>query len=236
MAYRNRSKRAKRPAYRRKRYTGKRSRSVKNYTKPDGWHREKINYQQELVVSAATGSYRADCTISWFRTKPNASGAIYPCGSATNTYQFLQCLNMYKEYQVVGFRLKYTPFALGIMNDIDTRIRPMSVGTQMMFAGPESYPLEDNKITPALDFKQYDFQKPFKRYYHVAKWGEKHEINWRNTAEAWTNTYGDLTPDCKTQVSVVTDGIKEDYSIGQIQVTYYFRFRSRQSDVFLPPN
>lgn len=72
--------------------------------------------------------------------------------------------------------------------------------------------------------------KPFKRYYHLSRWGKGREINWRTTTSASTNVYGNATPECLTCLQVDTVGIGVGTAVAAVRVTYYVKFKARKRD------
>lgn len=72
--------------------------------------------------------------------------------------------------------------------------------------------------------------KPFKRYYHVSKWARGVDIGWRTCANAIANVYGNNTLDCITSFNLTTVGFVNGGLVGSIRVTYYAKFKDRQSD------
>lgn len=107
--YRKSSKRRSVP--RRRKSTFKRRRTAK-YSRPDGYHNEKVTYRQYLA--AQTGENQGDCLFiaTWLKALQNAgsAGKAQSVAAYGNTdKQFMQCATMYREYRVTGLCFKYTP-------------------------------------------------------------------------------------------------------------------------------
>lgn len=100
----------------------------------------------------------------------------------------------------------------------------------MDIEGPIAVPTPLSQFRAALDSKEYDPMKPFKRYYHISRWAKGREINWRTTVNASANTYGNATPECLTCLQVDTVGYGVGDAIGAVRVTYYAKFKARQRD------
>lgn len=83
-------------------------------------------------------------------------------------------------------------------------------------------------IRGSIDYKTYDPKRPFKRYYHIAKWASSKEIDWRTTASAMTNAYAD-TIDSQTLIRMETLNAQNNLILGRVTVTYYIDFRGRTS-------
>lgn len=80
--YRIRKRRyAKKKTYRRKRLF-KRMRKMRNYTKADGGHLEKITKNIPLVVSGA--AQFAQCTVNWMATGASMAEEVFFTGGGVN--------------------------------------------------------------------------------------------------------------------------------------------------------
>lgn len=87
---------------------------------------------------------------------------------------------MFRSYKITGMKLEYRPHFFSIGTS-DVSIKSITVGTKMDIEGAIAVPVPLAEFRASLDAKQYDPMKPFKRYYHVARWAKGREINWRTT-------------------------------------------------------
>jgi len=136
---------------------------------------------------------------------------------------------MFKAYKVIGLKLEYRPFFFSAGGGAGLAMKSINVGTTMDVVGAYAMPPAFNTYRASLDFKEFDPQRPFKRYYHIAKWASGKEINWRTTAEANVNAYGNATPDCVTNMSLDCNGFAAGNPIGSVRATWYVKFKERQS-------
>lgn len=108
-------------------------------------------------------------------------------------------------------------------------VKGISCGTYMNYSGvalPNPLPLVNWR--GAKDFKVFDSNKPFKRYYNINKWNRLNDISWRETADAITNTYAWDYSDCVTCLQADTIGLP-GVALGVFKITYYCLFKSRRS-------
>lgn len=85
------------------------SRSRSKYSRPDGYHSEKIVYNQTMKVRS-DGS--AQFYFTWIKALANGGvdGFSQSVAAPVNTdKQFVQCATMYREYRVTGVKFKYSP-------------------------------------------------------------------------------------------------------------------------------
>jgi len=133
---------------------------------------------------------------------------------------------MFREYKITGVKLEYRPYFFSAGTD-NLFMKAITCGTKMAINGIQAVPVPLFDFRASLDAKTYDPQRPFKRYYHVSKWGSQHEINWRNSADALLNVYGNASPDCMTCMELDCGGYADGALIGSVMVTYFVKFRSR---------
>lgn len=108
-------------------------------------------------------------------------------------------------------------------------LKGISCGTYMNYSGaPFANPFPLPNWRGARDFKVYDANKPFKRYYHVGKWNKWNDISWRETSDAIVNNYGWDFSDCTTCMQCDTIGLP-GVALGVFKLTYYCLFKSRRS-------
>lgn len=100
----------------------------------------------------------------------------------------------------------------------------------MDIEGAIAVPTSLQNFRAALDSKEYDPQKPFKRYYHIGRWAKGRDINWRTCFNASNNSYGNATPECLTCLQIDTVGYGVGDAIGAVRVTYYAKFKARDKD------
>jgi len=136
---------------------------------------------------------------------------------------------MFKSYKVMGLKLEYRPYFFSSGPNAIS-LRSLAVGTTMDVVGAYALPAPRNTYRAALDFKEYNPQRAFKRYYHIARWASGKEINWRTTREATANAYGNNTPDCVTNVNMDVSRFAAGTPIGIIKATWYVKFKERNSD------
>lgn len=219
-----RTKRAKKRVMKRKRNIGKR-RSGRSNTRPDGTYSEKLTYETELYVQGNQATF----ACHWARTKPSAGTEQFPMGSTTGNAQFKQCAGMFRSYKITGMKLQYRPYFYSA-GTADIVIKAITCGTKMDINAAQAVPVPLYDFRASLDAKTYNPQRGFSRFYHISKWASGKEINWRNTAEALTDTYGDATPDCMTCFEVDTIGLNDGFLMGSVLVTYYVKFKGRTND------
>lgn len=136
---------------------------------------------------------------------------------------------MFKSYKITGLKLEYRPYFFGL-GASDVVMREIICGTKMAIDGVQPVPVPLSEFRASLDAKSYDPMKPFKRYYHVSKWARGVDIGWRTCANAVANVYGNNTLDCMTSFNLTTVGFANGGLVGSIRVTYYAKFKDRQSD------
>ena len=107
-------------SYRKKRTYAKRRRTTKFWSKKrtfnrkfaraDGYHKEKISYQDIMVVQNNTASYY----VNWLKPRdldPATAAGVYQAVTGTNNQnlQFAQCYGMYREFRVKGLKIEFRP-------------------------------------------------------------------------------------------------------------------------------
>lgn len=127
---------------------------------------------------------------------------------------------MFRSYRINGMKIQYRPYFFSATQN-DLVLKAINVGTKMDISAAQVVPVPLPEYRAALDARVYDPTKPFKRYYHVRKWASGKEINWRDTSQALTNTYGNATPDCMTCFEMDTVGVANGALMGSVMVTYY---------------
>lgn len=108
-------------------------------------------------------------------------------GSLANNPQFFQCQSMFREYAVSSLKIEYRPVHYQ-PSTLDLRKGTILCGTSMDTLN--AYPCPIDTYRAALDFKQYDSDKPFKRFYRVQKYANTKLIKWRSTRDAVTGVNG----------------------------------------------
>lgn len=61
-----------------------------------------------------------------------------------------------------------------------------------------------NLYVGALDYKQYHPERPFKRFYRIAKYAKQKSLIWRSVADALNGPAGgfNVLPNCITSVNI----------------------------------
>lgn len=126
-------------------------------------------------------------------------------------------------------KLQYRPYFYS-MATTNVLLKAVTCGTKMDLFAAQAVPVPLNDYRAALDARVYDPMRPFKRYYHIRKWASGKEINWRDTAQASLNAYGNASPDCMTNIEIDTGGFNNGDLIGSVFVTYYVQFKGRVAD------
>ena len=90
-------------------------------------------------------------------------------------------------------------------------------------------PMVPGTFNAALDAKMFDVQKPFKRFYRVAKYARAKSVIWRSCADAINGPNGgfNILPNCQTTLYAPTTGLGPGDHIGDIRATWYIRFNYR---------
>lgn len=174
----------------------RRTRSV-----PDGTYSEKLTYDADLYVDAAT-TFASTC-FHWIRSGNGAATELFPLGTTPGNAQYSQCATMFRSYKITGLRIEYRPYMFQLTN---AGMKSILVGTTMDHSGAWAVPAPISVFRASLDSKEYDPTRPFKRFYHVGRWAANRSINWRTTDEANVNAYGNTTPDCITSLHVDCTG------------------------------
>lgn len=81
----------------------------------------------------------------------------------------------------------------------------------------------------ALDYKEYDPLKPFKRFYRVSKYAKQKSLIWRSCADALTGAAGgfNVLPNCVTSINMPCTGLAAGTHVGDLTMTWYVRFHHR---------
>lgn len=165
--------RRKRKAFRKSR----RSYGRRKYSVPDGYHSEKIIYNQNMVRPNNPDLAYATFYFTWIKALEGAGifGVNQSVTAAGNTdKQFMQCATMYREYRVTGVCLKYTPrYTIGQRWALGS----VKVGSKS-YTSDEVVNVGPSDIEGAFDNKMYNPMQPFKRYYNVGKWAKSKDIGW----------------------------------------------------------
>ena len=102
---------------------------------------------------------------------------------------------MYRDYYISSLKIEFRPTNLyGGGNAF--RIDSLTCGTSMdTILGT---PMLPGSFNAALDAKMFDVQKPFKRFYRVAKYARAKSVIWRSCNDALTGPNGgfNVLPNC----------------------------------------
>lgn len=167
----------------------------------DGTYSEKITYDADLYVDAAT-TFASTC-FHWIRTGNGANTEIFPLGNTPGNSQYKQCAGMWRSYKITGLKLEYRPYMFQLTN---AGMKSVLVGTTMDINGAYATPAAVNTFRASLDSKEYAPQRTFKRFYNIGRWAASRTIGWRLTELATVNSYDNTTTDCVTNLRVDCSG------------------------------
>lgn len=121
--------------------------------------------------------------------------------------------------------MEYRPVTMVSGNDAPAFvIDRLHSGTEMN--SNADFVVSTGDIRGAIDYKTYDPMRPFKRYYHIAKWASTKEIDWRTSNSALQNAYAGSI-DSQTLVRMETLNAPDGVYLGRLTVTYFIDFRGR---------
>lgn len=229
------SKRKRRAPMRRRKkaYRKRKSYGRKKYSAPDGYHSEKIIYNQNLVRPQDPAATYSTFYFTWLKALQYAGsyGVNQSMAGAGNTdKQFMQCATMYREYKVTGVALKYSPrYTIGQRWTLGS----IKVGSKQ-YTSDEVIVPSPADIEGAFDSKMYNPLTPFKRFYNIGKWAKSKDIGWQTCEDILS-----VPPENIPEFDMVTGLIMEmDQTIaagsklGDLQIIYYVKFRGRTSSVY----
>lgn len=128
---------------------------------------------------------------------------------------------MFKEFFITGLKLEYRPLNYQAGANF-LAMGPVRCGSVMNTYVP--YPMSTTRFVGALDYREYDSNKPFKRYYNVGKWARKMDLPFRATTGVIA-----LDPNSQTAMQVDVRGAwAPGDDLGEILVTWYVVYRYRQ--------
>lgn len=84
---------------------------------------------------------------------------------------------MFEQYFISSLKIEYTPlnYAAGV-NFL--AMTPIRCGTSMSTNTP--YPIPQGNFYPALDYKEYDSNRKFTRFYKVGKYARGMDVPYRS--------------------------------------------------------
>lgn len=91
-------------------------------------------------------------------------------------------------------------------------------------------PIAPVEFRGALDFKTYNWNRSFKRFYKVSKYAKQKSVIWRACGDAASGALAggfNALPNCQTAIYCVCDGLPAGREIAEVVVTYYIKFHHR---------
>jgi len=146
----------------------RRSRTPRSNIVADSTYSEKLTYEAELIVNAA--ATQANFCFHWARSGISTTTELFPVGSNTGNSQYSQCAGMFKSYKITSAKVEYKPYYFSAGNAATIAMKSINSGTTMDVVGAFVAPAALNTFRAALDAKEYDPQRPFKRFYRISKW------------------------------------------------------------------
>lgn len=128
---------------------------------------------------------------------------------------------MFKEYFISSLKIEYTPLNYSAGANFLAN-GPIRCGTSM--TTNTAYPIPDGAFAGALDYKEYDSSRRFKRFYKVGKYARGMDVPYRPfTGPVPTQ------PNCQTVLKTEVRGAwAPGDELGEVKVTWYMRARHRQ--------
>ena len=212
-------RRAKR-TYKRRRTFRKRIAKRPRYNRPDVGYSEKVTYRGDYMCDTTIPAPGFYFTAHWMGNGTSSNQDVYPLDQP----QFLQMTRVFRQYKITGMAVKITPYSQ-LQNTGSVAYPPVNSGTIMDLNINTQLPLVD--MQQALDYKQFSFNRPIHRYYHVSKYSKASApFQWLDTQALPS---ANVKPDCCTGFYMPNSGWANGDVSGTVEITWYVKFKTRKN-------